>query len=128
MAIVGTPIVRALPLIVDRVRRGDVSVGVAFGRLRGQNLACSDLARCQRTLNRHAVEIDRSSLHDGQGARLLVTEAAVGARLDVFVRQRRVGRERVGVCSLYLRIASTRGIPVVPGPGDLGARGHVVGA
>ena len=128
VAVVGALVVGVLPLIVDRVRRGDVSVGVALGRLRGQNLACRDLSGCQSAHDRHAVEIDRSSLHDGQGARLLVTEAAVGACLDVFVRQRRVGRERVGVRPLDLRVASARRVPAVPRPGNLGARGHVIGA
>ena len=128
VAVVGALVVGVLPLIVDRVRRGDVSVGVALGRLRGQSLTCSNLSGCQSARDRHAVEIDRSSLHDGQGARLLVTEAAVGACLDVFVRQRRVGRERVGVRPFNLRVTGTRGVPVVPRPDNLGVRGHVIGA
>ena len=125
VAVVGALVVGVLPLIVDRVRRGDVSVVVALGRLGRQNLACGNLARCQRALNRHTVKLNGASLDNENSTRLLVTKTAVSTCHDIFTGVGRIGCKGIGGRAIDLRRARLRCIAAVPRPRDALVGGHI---
>ena len=125
MTVVGALVVGALPLIVDRVRRGDVGVGVALGRLRGQDLACGYLARCQRTLNRHTVKLNRAGLDNENSTRLLVTKTAVSTCPDILTGVGRIGCKGIGGRAIDLRRARRRRVAAVPRPRNVLVGGHI---
>ena len=125
MAIVGALVVGVLPLIVNLVRRGDVGVGVALGRLCRQRLARGNLARCQSARDRHAVKLNGASLDNEDSARLLLTKATVGAGLNILTRIRFIGRKGIGGHAINLGGASARRVAVVPRPCYMFVGGHI---
>ena len=125
VAVVGALVVGVLPLIVDRVRRGDVGVVIALGRLGRQNLACGNLTRCQRTLNRHTVKFNRAGLDNENSTRLLVAKTAVSTCHDIFTGVGRIGCKGIGGRAIDLRRARLRRIAAVPRPRNVLVGGHI---